>query len=83
MTIIRRFRIRLNCVRGLHEGLNFCMYCGATLRHDGFFLYHLTSSDGVLDVFIKAVNDHHAKRLYLGQYRRQDLIAQRVPEDAP
>ncbi len=82
MDIIRRFIDRLNCNRGNHVGGNFCIHCGVALRDDCFFLYRLTSNDGTLDVLVRAINGHHAKRAFLGQYRQVDLVAQRVPDDA-
>lgn len=80
--IIRGFINRFNCARQVHAGASFCMYCGVALRKSSFFLYRLTSSDETLDVLIRGLNDHHVKQAYLPRYRRQDLVAQRVPDDA-
>ncbi len=83
MSSFRQLCRRFSCVRGKHRGKNFCIYCGAQLASEPFFSFRVLSSDEQLNIRLKALNEHHAKRQLQDRYPSCQLTAQRVADDSP
>lgn len=52
---------------------NFCEACRGQLNPDTYSWYHVTSTDGELDVNVAAVNAQHALAFFAHQYHRANL----------
>ena len=81
MNLCSRLWRRFSCMRGMHQGGNFCIYCGKQLAAAPFLSYRVFSCDGQLNIVVKARNAHHAKRQLQDRYPPSSLIAQRATDD--
>jgi hypothetical protein len=69
---------QISCMLGLHHGGNFCICCGKQLKPEPFSSFRVRSSDGQVDVVLKGLNDHHAKRQLQKYYPSSTLTAQKM-----
>ena len=72
---------KISCMRGLHRGGNFCIFCGKQLLPGPFVSYRVRSNDGQVDMVLKGVNEHEVKSQLRERYPPAQLTVQRIPED--
>lgn len=81
MNVFNQLWKQILCMLGRHHGNNFCIYCGKQLAADLLFSFQVRSDDGRLNIVVKALNSHHAKRLLPDHYPLSELTAQRIADE--